>query len=72
MTPGLAILDDVSALKQKEWNRGEPGEEMLWLYTTIGGHLTPTTPVYDVVQTDSTLDVTPEGSLGDLPAAVGG
>ena len=58
MTPSLAVLDDASALKQKEWNRGEPGEEMLWLYTTIGRHLTPTTPVYDDVRTDSTLDVT--------------
>ena len=28
--------------------------------------------MYDDVRTDSTLDVTPEGSLGDLPAAVGG
>ena len=72
MTPSLAVLDDASALKQKEWNRGEPDEEMLWLYTTIGRHLTLTTPVYDDVRTDSTLDVTPEGSLGDLPAAVGG
>ena len=70
MTPSLAVLDDASALKQKEWNRGEPSEEML--YSTIGGHLTPTTPVYDDVRTDSTLDVTPEGSLGDLPAAVEG
>ena len=70
MTPSLAVLDDASALKQKEWNRSEPGEEML--YPTIGGHLTPTAPVYDDVRTDSTLDVTPEGSLGDLPPAVEG
>ena len=70
MTPSLAVLDDASALKQKEWNRGEPGEEML--YITIGRHLTPTATVYDDVRTDSTLDVTPEGSLGDLPAVVGG
>ena len=72
MTPSLAALDDASALKQKEWSRGEPGEDMPRLYTTIGGHLTPTAPVYDDVRTDSTLDVTPEGSLNDLPAAVGG
>ena len=72
MTPSLAALDDASALKQKEWSRGEPSEDMPWLYTTIGGHLTLTTPVYDDVRTDSTLDVTPEGSLEDLPAAVGG
>ena len=71
MTPSLAVLDAASALKQKEWNRDEPGEEMLQLYTTIGRHLTLTAPVYDDVRTDSTLDVTPEGSLGDLPVAVG-
>ena len=71
MTPSLAALDDTSALKQKEWSRGEPGEDTPWLYTTIGGHLTLTAPVYDDVRTDSTLDVTPEGTLDDLPAAVG-
>ena len=72
MTPSLAVLDDASALKQKEWSRGEPGEEMPQLYSTIDGHLTPTAPVYDDIRTDSTLDVTPEGSLGDLPGAVDG
>ena len=72
MTPSLAALDDASALKQKEWSRGEPGEDMPWLYTTIGRHLTPTAPVCEDVRTDSTLDVTPEVSLEDLPAAVGG
>ena len=29
MTPSLAALDDASALKQKEWSRGEPGEVSL-------------------------------------------
>ena len=72
ITPSLAVLGDASALKPKEWNRGEPGEEMLWLHTTIGRHLTLTAPVYDDVRTDSTLDMTPEGSLGDLLASVGG
>ena len=72
ITPSLAALDDASALKQKEWSRGEPGEDTPWLYTTIGRHLTLTAPMYDDVRTDSTLDVTPEGSLNDLPAAVGG
>ena len=70
MTPSLAVLDEASALKQKEWNRGEPSEEML--YSTLGGHLTPTAPAYDDVRADSTLNVAPEGSLGDLPAAVEG
>ena len=27
MTPSLVALDDASALKQKEWGRGEPGED---------------------------------------------
>ena len=45
---------------------------MPWLYTTIGRHLTLTAPMYDDVRTDSTLNVTPEGSLNDLPPAVGG
>ena len=72
MTPSLAALDDASALKQKEWSRGEPGEDMPQLYTTIGRCLTPTAPMYDDVRMDSTLDVTIEGSLNDLSAAVGG
>ena len=72
MTSSLAVLDDASALKHKEKSRGEPGEEMPQLYSTIGRHLTLTTPVYDDVRVDSTLDMTPEGSLGDLPAAVEG
>ena len=70
MTPSLAVLDDASALKQKEWNRSEPNEEML--YFTIGGHLTPTAPEYEDVRIDSTLGVTPEEALRDLPAAVEG
>ena len=32
----------------------------------------PTPPRYEDMRMDSTLNVTPEGSLGDLPAAVGG
>ena len=27
-TPSLAALDDAPALKQKEWKRGEPGEDI--------------------------------------------
>ena len=57
-------------MKQKEWNRSEPNEEML--YSTIGGCLTPTTPEYEDVRIDSTLGVTPEEALRDLPAAVEG
>ena len=42
MTPSLAALDDATALKQKEWSRGEAGEDTFWMFKTIGGHLTPT------------------------------
>ena len=59
-------------MKQKEWKRGEPGEDMPQQYSTISGHLTPTLPKYEDMRMDLTLNVTPEGSLDDLPAAVGG
>ena len=72
ITPSLAVLDDAQALKQKEWKRGEPGEDIPQQYSTISGHLTPIPPRYEDMRMDSNLDVTPEGSLGDLPAAVGG
>ena len=72
MTPSLAALDDASALKQKEWSRGEPSEKTPQMYSTIDGHLTPTAPVYEDMRTDTTLDVTTEESPSDLPAAIGG
>ena len=42
------------------------------MFTTIGGHLTPTAPVYGDMRTDVMLNVTTEEPLSDLPAAVGG
>ena len=45
MTPSLVALDDASALKQKEWSRGELGEDTPQMYSTIDGGLTPTAPV---------------------------
>ena len=72
ITPGLAVLDDAQTLRQKEWQRGEPGEDMPRQYSSISGHLTPTSPRHEDMRLDSTLNVTLEGSLGDLPAAVGG
>ena len=72
MTPSLVALDDVSALKQKEWSRGEPDEDAPQMYSTIDGNLTPTAPEYEDMRTDTTVNVTPEETLGDLPAAVGG
>ena len=59
-------------MKQKEWKRGEPGEDIPQQYSTISGHLTPTPSRHGDMRMDLTLNITPEGSLGDLPAAVGG
>ena len=72
MTPSLDALDDASTLNQKEWSRGELGEDKPRMYSTLDGYLTPTAPVYEDMRTDTTLNVTPEESLGDLPAAVRG
>ena len=41
-------------------------------YSTVSGHLTLTQPKHEDMRMDSTPNVTPEGSLSDLPAAVGG
>ena len=70
MTPSLAALDDAPALKQEEWSRGEPDEDTLQMFTTRGGHLTPTAPVYGDMRADMMLNVTTEEPLSDLPAAV--
>ena len=72
ITPSLAALDDAQALRRKEWKRGEPGEDMPRQYSTVSGHLTLTPPKHEDMRMDSTLNVTPEGSLSNLPAAVGG
>ena len=42
------------------------------MYSTIGGHLTPTAPVYEDMRTETPVKVTPEEPLGYLPAAVEG
>ena len=42
------------------------------MYSTIGGYLTPTVPVCKDMRTDTTVNMTPEEPLCDLPAAVGG
>ena len=70
ITPSLA-LDDAQVLRRKEWRRGEPGEDMPRQYSTMYRHLTPTQPRHKDMRMDSTQDVTPEGSLNDLTAAVG-
>ena len=39
-------------------------------YSIISRHLTPTSPRPEDMRLDPSLNVTPEGSLGDLPNAV--
>ena len=71
ITPSLAALDDAPSLRQREWIRGEPGEDVPQQHSNISGHLMSTTPRHEDMRLDPSLNVTPEGSLGDLPAAVG-
>ena len=72
ITPSLAALDDAQALRRRKWRRGEPSEAIPRQYSTMCRHLTPTQPRHEDMRMDSTLDVTPEGSLSDLPDAIGG
>ena len=65
-------LEDASALKRKEWNRGESGGDIPQMYSTIDGKLTPTVPVYEDMRTETPLNVMPEESLGGLSAAIRG
>ena len=53
-------LEDVSTLKGKEWNKGEPDIVTPHMYSTIDGRLTPTAPVYEDMKLETPLDVTPE------------
>ena len=72
ITPSLAALDVDQVLRRREWRRGEPSEDIPRQYSTMSGHLTPTQPRHEDTRLDSTLNVAPEGSLSDLPAAKGG
>ena len=72
ITPSVAALDDVQALRRREWRRGEPSEDIPRQYSTMCGHLTPAQLKHEDLRMDSTLNVTPEGSLSDLPAATRG
>ena len=71
ITPSLTALDDAQTLRWREWIRGEPGEDMPHQYSSISRHLTPTSPRHEDMRLDLSLNVTPEGYLGDLPTAVG-
>ena len=70
ITPSLAALDDATSLKQKEWIRSEPGEDIPHQYSSIEGHLTPSTPRSEDMRLEPTLNVTPEGSLVDIPTVI--
>ena len=68
----LSAEDDTQALRRREWRRGEPSEDIPRQYSTMCRHLTPTQPRHEDMRMDSTLNVTPEGSLNDLPSATRG
>ena len=72
ITPSLVTLDDAQMLMRKEWSRSEPSEDIPRQYSTPCGHLTPTQPRHEDMRMDSTLNVTPEGSLSDILAVTGG
>ena len=70
ITPSLAALGDATSLKQREWIRSEPGEDTPHQYSSIDGHLTPHTTRSEDMKLEPSLDVTPEGSLVDIPTVV--
>ena len=72
LTPSLVALEDVSTLKGKEWNRGEPHIETPYMYSTRDGRLTPTMPTYEEMRIVTSLSITSEESSAGLSAAVGG
>ena len=70
ITPSLATLDDATSLKQREWFHSEPGEDIPCQYTSIAGHLTPSMPRGEDMRLEPSLNVTPEGSLTDIPTVI--
>ena len=67
ITPSLAALDDATSLKQREWIQSEPWEDIPHQYTSIGGCLTPNTPRSEDMRLEPSLNMTPEGSITDIP-----
>ena len=55
IAPSLAALNDVQALKRREWRRGEPSEDIPRQDSTVCRHLTPTQPRHEDMRMDSTL-----------------
>ena len=70
ITPSLAALDDATSLKQREWICSEPGEDIPHQYSSIEGCLTPNIPRSEDMQLELSLNVTPEGSLADIPTVI--
>ena len=70
ITPSLAALDDATSLKQREWIRSEPGEDIPCQYSSIEGRLTPNTPRSEDMRLEPSLNVTPEGSLVDISTII--
>ena len=70
ITHSLATLDDATSLKQREWIHSEPGEDVPCQYTSTEGCLTPNTPRGEDMKLEPSLNVTPEGSLTDIPTVV--
>ena len=70
ITPSLATLDDATSLWQKEWNQSEPGEDIPCQYSNIEGCLTPNMPRSEDMRLEPSLNMTPEGSLTDVPTVV--
>ena len=70
ITPSLAALDDATSLKQRKWICSEPGEDIPHQYTSIEGCLTPNMPRGENMRLEPSLNVTPEGSLTDIPTVV--
>ena len=67
ITPSLAALDDATSLKQTGRVRNEFREDIPQQYSTIEGKLTPHMPLSEDMRLEPTLNVTPEGSLTDIP-----
>ena len=67
ITPSLAALDDAQTLRRI---RDEPGEDTPQQSSSTSGHLMSMSPRHEDVRLDLSLQVTLEGSLGDLLTAV--
>ena len=70
ITHNLAALDDATSLKQREWIHSEPGEDIPCQYSSIEGCVTPNTPRSEDIRLEPSLNVTPEGSLVDIPTVI--